>query len=65
MKEIKALAMPIVARSSVDTDKLVIESVEVKRSIDDYLENGYKIESTHPMTLGEVGYLVYSLVKEA
>lgn len=64
MKGIKVLALPVVAGSGEDVNKLVEESVDVKRAVDSYLESGYKIEATHTIVLGKVGYLVYSLVKE-
>ena len=64
MKGIKVLALPVVAGSGEDVNKLVEESVDVKRAFDSYLESGYKIEATHTIVLGKVGYLVYSLVKE-
>lgn len=64
MKETKALALPLVARSGTDINMLTEEGKDVRRRVNSYLESGYKIEATHTIVLGEVGYLVYSLVKE-
>lgn len=64
LEDAKALAMPIVARGSEDSEALVEEARGVHEEIKSAFESGFKIEATHTMTLGKVAYLVYSLVKE-
>lgn len=65
MQESKVLTLPIVARNGTDADKLLKEAKEIKERIDSSLRSGYKLEATHTIVLGEVAYLVYSLLKEA
>ena len=64
LEDVKVLALPLVVTSGVNTDNILKETIEVKGVIKSALESGYKIEATHPMVVGNIGYLVYSLVKE-
>ena len=62
--EVVELAKPIMVQSGADADYYTKESNEVGMQIQNYLNDSWYIYSTHTMTVGGVGYLVYVLYKE-
>ena len=64
LEDTKALALPLVAEKEVSVLNLIKEAEGIKGEIKSALASGYKVEATHTLVVGKVGYLVYSLVKE-
>lgn len=65
MSEIRHLAIPLVYKSRIGTDDdKVIEYLTAKERLIESLNEGFKIHATHTMTILDVGYIVYVLIKE-
>lgn len=64
MSEIRHVAIPLVYKSRIKTDDMEIEYQTAKEKLIESVNEGFKIHATHTMTVLDVGYLVYVLVKE-
>lgn len=63
MSEIRHVAMPLVYKSRIKTDDMEIEYQTAKEKLIEAMNEGFKIHATHTMTVLDVGYIVYVLVK--
>ena len=63
MSEIEHIAIPLVYKGNINTD-IETEYQTAKGKFAKSLNEGFKIYATHTMTVNDVGYLVYVLVKE-
>lgn len=64
MSEIRHVAIPLVYKSRIQTDDMEIEYQTAKEKLIESLNEGFKIHATHTMTVLDVGYIVYVLIKE-
>lgn len=63
MSEIEHVAIPLVYKGSMNPD-VEIEYQTAKEKLIKSINEGFKIHATHTMTVNNVGYIVYVLVKE-
>lgn len=64
MSEIRHVAIPLVYKSRVKTDDMEIEYQTAKEKLIEALNEGFKIHATHTMSVLDIGYIVYVLIKE-
>ena len=64
MSEIRHVALPLVYKSRIKTDDMEIEYQTAKEKLIEAMNEGFKIHATHTMSVLDVGYIVYVLVKE-
>lgn len=66
MSEIRHVAIPLVYKSRVkdDKDDMEIEYQTAKEKLIEALNEGFKIHATHTMSVLDIGYIVYVLIKE-
>jgi len=64
MSEIRHVAMPLVYKSRVKTDDMEIEYQTAKERLIESVNEGFKIHATHTMSVLDIGYIVYVLIKE-
>ena len=65
MSEIRHVAIPLVYRNRIETSNdMEIEYQTAKEKLIESMNEGFKIHATHTMSVLDIGYIVYVLVKE-
>lgn len=54
----------MVYKSRIKTDDMEIEYQTAKEKLIEAINGGFKIHATHTMSVLDIGYIVYVLVKE-
>lgn len=57
------IAVPIVGSAGIDVNKLIDEHEHLMKDLNEKLENGWMIFSTHTVTHNHTTYVVYVLTK--
>lgn len=63
MSEIRHVTIPLVYKGRVK-DEMEIEYQTTKEALIEALNEGFKIHSIHTMSVLDIGYIVYVLIKE-
>ena len=61
MSEIRHVALPLVYKK---IDDMEIEYCTAKEKLIESMNEGFKIHATHTMSVLDIGYIVYVLIKE-